>query len=48
MKIPRHRGGSKGDKQAMEMVKDLAKFLKFASPEEVNFEVAIDRKAVME
>ena len=42
------QGGSKGDKQATEMVKDLAKFMKFASPEEVNFEVAIDRKAVMD
>ena len=32
----------------MEMVKNLAKFIKFASPEEVNFEVAIDSKPVME
>ena len=42
------QGGSKGEKQANEMVKDFAKFIKFASPTKVNFEVAIDRKAVME
>ena len=42
------QGGSKGNKQATEMVKDFAKFMKFASPEEVNFEVAIDRQAVMD
>ena len=39
------QGGSKGKKQATEMVKDLGKFIKF---EEVIFEVAIDRKAVIE
>ena len=39
-------GGSKKPLQAREMVKDLAKFQKFASPDCVNFETALDKKAV--
>ena len=40
-------GGSKKPLQAKEMVKDLAKFHKFANPECVNFESALDKQAVM-
>ena len=39
-------GGSKKPLQAKEMVKDLAKFQKFASPDCVSFEAALDKKAV--
>ena len=39
-------GGSKKPLQAKEMVKDLAKFQKFASPDYVSFEAALDKKAV--
>ena len=40
-------GGSKKPLQAKEMVKDLAKFNKFVSPESVNFEVGLDKQAVL-
>ena len=40
-------GGSKKPLQAKEMVKDLAKFHKFVSPQSVDFESVLDKQAVM-
>ena len=41
-------GGNKKENQAGEMVKDLAKFLKFASPTALDFDLVCNRQMVLE
>ena len=40
-------GGEKSEKQATEMVKDLAKYAKFACPSEVDFKEILDRSKIL-
>ena len=44
----RVEGGEKGEKQATEMIKDFAKYAKFASPSAVDFDAILDRPKIMD